>query len=155
MPVFLVLMTFFACEEALVSTPGSCQVELLSATPAEASPGESVQLHARPLSDKQDSALYVGGVRATLESLERNGCEACDSCRETNSCSPCRDCDACDAACEADCEEFLRFELPAVEPGLTSLQLYNQYGNSRPLDFTVTESEEEGDDTAGATDSGR
>lgn len=155
MPFLFLLLSLSACEEALVDTPGSCQVELLAATPTEASQGDSVQLHARPLSDKQDTALFVGGARATVETVERNGCEDCDSCRETNLCSPCRDCDACDAACDAECEEFLRFEIPEVGPGVTTLHLYNQFGNSRPLDFTVIESEEEGEDTAEGTDSGR
>lgn len=129
------------CETETVSPSRSCEVLLSGAEPAEAQVGEEVQLNASPLTTLQDSVLFVGGLEAEVLSVDRVGCEACDTCIVEQECSPCGDCDACDAICDAECSESLRFVTPEREPGATTLTLYNLYGNSDPLAFTVVQAE--------------
>ena len=68
------------------------------------------------------------------------------------------DCDACDLECETDCLEVARFALPALEPGPTTVQIFNGYGGSNALDIEILGASDTGDtgpdsgDTA--TDSG-
>jgi hypothetical protein len=82
------------------------------------------------------SAVYVGSLRATVMDLDRTDCEACDACRDDEQCSACGDCDDCDTIC-TECIETLTFTVPQAESGLTTIQLFNAYGNTAPLEFEV------------------
>jgi hypothetical protein len=129
------------CETEPVSPSRSCEVVLSSADPAAAEIGDEVVLHASPLTTLQDSVLLVGGTHAEVTAVDRIGCDACDTCILEADCDPCGDCDACDAACDAECSETLRFLVPEREAGEVELTLYNLYGNSDPLPFSVLSTE--------------
>ena len=128
------------CGTEAVSPSQSCEIVLESPEPAEAEVGSEIQLAAHPMTTLQDTRLLVGGIDATLLSIDRLGCDACDACILETECSPCGDCDACDAICEAECSESVRFIVPEREPGEAEITLYNLYGNSDPVSFFVAES---------------
>lgn len=133
------------CETEAVSPSRSCEVVLNSADPSEGEVGDEVVVAGSPLTTIQDSLLMVGGTPAEVVSVDRIGCDACDTCVVEQDCSPCGDCDACDAVCDAECTETLRFVVPEREAGTADLTLYNLYGNSDPLSFSVQAAETIGD----------
>ena len=133
------------CETESVTASRSCEVVLESPTPTEGEPGAEITLPASPLTSIQDSRLFVGGVDATLVSVDRTGCESCDACLAEAECSPCEDCDSCDAICATECSESLRFLVPELDPGSVEIGLYNLFGNSNTVPFTVSESASEPD----------
>ena len=137
----LPLLLATQCETEPVSPSRSCEVLLVAADPATAEIGDEVVLQASPLTTLQDSHLLVGGTQAEVIAVDRIGCETCDTCIVEADCDPCGDCDACDAICDAECSETLRFLVPEREAGAANLTLYNLYGNSDPLAFSVQETE--------------
>lgn len=141
----LPLLLATQCETESVSPSRSCEVVLSAAEPAEAEIGDEVVLDASPLTTLQDSLLLVGGTQAEVVAVNRIDCEDCDTCIVEQDCSPCGDCDACDAVCDAECSESLRFVVPERTPGDAAITLYNLYGNSDPLAFTIVETESPSD----------
>ena len=108
-----------------------------------------------PLTDTWDTAVYFGTERALITAVERDGCDDCDACRETNGCTACGDCDACDLLCEADCVETTSAEIPQLDAGSVEVLLFNAYGVSKPLVFTVDGVEDTGSTSGSDTgDSG-
>jgi hypothetical protein len=132
------LSLLLSCVEAVTVEVPVCEVSLTSLSPAAAGVGDEVVLSATPLSEVWDTVILVGGVRAELSGLTRDDCDDCDSCREDNECSDCfSDCDACDAQCAADCVETATFVVPELEPGLTTVELFNTHGGSERIAFEV------------------
>ena len=129
-----------------------CQIDISEVAPTAALPGESVQLTATPLSKQWDTAIYVGSARALVLDVTRDGCDECDTCREDEGCTECSDCDACDALCATTCFETAPFEVPDTSAGQTSLRLFNNHGESRPVDFVVLGPDDTGADDTGADD---
>ena len=151
MPRTTLTLTFFAllatlssvlmgCETEETETSTPCVVNLESVSPNAAMAGETATLTANPLTTVYDSAVYVGGSRATVMDVDRTACEACDSCRDDEQCGACGDCDNCDATC-TECVETLTFKVPDTETGVTTLQLFNAYGNTNTLEFEVLSSD--------------
>jgi len=134
-------LTASTCETSSTSYGRSCEIVLETTNPASGSPDAEVELVANPLTTKEDSQIFVGGISAEILSVDRVDCETCDSCRLDADCNACGDCDACDALCKDSCSETLRFILPALDPGEVEITLYNLYGNSNGLRFTIEEPE--------------
>jgi len=152
------LWALLSCATAPIIEAPACEVILASLDPTAGVPGDEITLIATPLTADYDTSIYVGGVRAGGIAVDRDGCEGCDACRSDNACTGCADCDACDLECETDCLEVARFALPALEPGPTTVQIFNGYGGSNALDIEILGASDTGDtgpdsgDTA--TDSG-
>jgi len=134
----LLLLTLLSCSDDTVSDVASCDVVLESLEPAAAAPGDSVTLTGAPFTSHFDTALYVGGVRATVAGVTRTDCDTCDTCRAEQACNACEDCDDCDVACRVACVETLDFTVPEAPAGEQHLLLYNAHGSSNTLIFDVT-----------------
>ena len=141
------LALLLACVETTTTEVPVCEVELVSLEPASAEVGAEVLLVASPLSESWDTAVLVGGERAQLLGLSREGC---DACIEDNECSSClSDCDPCDAQCAADCTESVSFLVPELPAGPTTVELFNTHGGSQRIAFEVLDSVD-----TGSTDTG-
>ncbi|MCP4807179.1 MAG: hypothetical protein GY913_26200 [Proteobacteria bacterium] len=147
--MFLLLL---ACTETTTTTLPTCSVELVTATPESALPGDEVVLAASPVTVDYDTALSLAGARAEIVSVDRTGCDSCDTCLTDAECGTCAtDCDACDALCDATCVETITFIVPDVESGVTTIELFNTHGGSNRLSFEVLGTSDSGDT---GTDSG-
>lgn len=148
------LFLLLGCVEPVSVEVPVCDVTLVSASPSSALPGELVTLTANPLTEDYDTAILVGGVRAEIGDVLREGCEGCDDCRETNECSACfADCDACDAQCASECVETAAFVVPELDAGPTVIELFNTHGGSERIAFEVLGASDTGADT-GSADTG-
>jgi len=137
--LFALCLSATTCESNSTSYGRSCEIVLESTNPASAVPGTEIELLAHPLTTKEDSQVFVGGIAAEILSIDRLDCEECDACRLDADCNACGDCDACDALCAEGCRESLQFILPEKAPGKVEITLYNLYGNSNGLAFTIEE----------------
>jgi hypothetical protein len=99
-------------------------------------PGDAVTLTASPLSEAYDTIVLVGGARAEVTAVSRDGCDACDTCRSEEDCGSCGACSTCDAVCDA-CVETATFLVPDLAPGPAPLVLVNRLGQSATWTFEV------------------
>ena len=129
-------LALVGCDSEDTESATSCVVALTGVEPSAATAGETATLTGQPFTTVYDSAVYVGSQRATIIDLDRTDCEACDACRDDEQCNACGDCDDCDTIC-TECVETLTFTVPQAESGPTTLQLFNAFGNTAPLDFEV------------------
>ena len=154
----LLLASLLACTTTTVTSVPECEIEVLGLSTTEGAPGDTLVLTARPLTTDFDSALYFDSVQGELSAVDRTDCDTCDSCRELNGCTACSACSACDLTCEQTCVETVTAVVPQLGAGTVGMRLYNAYGTSPLLDFTVLESDtgSPADDTGGAggSDSG-
>lgn len=135
----MLALLLFACDTTITSTSQSCEVDLISLTPAQVVPGDTVTLTAVPLTEAWDTAIRVGGLEAEVLTVTREGCDDCDVCQAEQGCTGCKeDCDACDATCDT-CVETATFTVPALEAGDHAVLLFNANGGSNPVTLTVTE----------------
>ncbi|GEM_PF-949060 len=148
----LLALALWSCTDSTITTEQRCEVTLTELVPDSGSVGDAIALTADPLTDTFDTALYVGGVRAEVSSVTREGCDDCDDCVEEAACNVCGDCDACDLLCEQECLEIVTFVVPEVGAGSTTVQLFNNHGGSTILPFTVLGTGDTGD--TGSGDSG-
>ena len=96
---------------------------------------------------------YLGGERAQVVDITREGCDECDSCKEDQGCLACSDCDECDAICKSDCIESVTFVVPVLPEGPKGVVVYNGSGSSNPVTLNVTAPFDTGDpDTGGSAD---
>jgi len=98
--------------------------------PSAAFAGETIVATGDPFSQPYDTLITVGGERAEISAIDRSQCTRCDTCRAENGCGGCK------SAC-ADCVETVTFELPEVDPGPTTVRLYNAFGGTEAIPFTV------------------
>jgi hypothetical protein len=126
-PLLFLCVATTACLTDTVVVGDRCAVSLESVAPDPASVGQTVTLTGGPFTTAYDTSVYVGQRRALVLELARTSCNECDSCRDNNGCTECDDCDACDEVC-ASCEESLLVEVPEVEPGETTVLVFNAYG---------------------------
>ena len=155
------LTLFFALLGCTTTTSVSlpvCEVTLTAAEPVSGAAGDAIVLTGGPLTDTWDTAVYFGTTRALVTEVDRSTCGDCDACRQTNGCTACGDCDTCDVLCSSDCVETATVEIPAIEAGAVEVLMYNGYGVSERLAFTVEGAADTGDtsggDTAGADTGG-
>ena len=90
------LLLSVSCTNSIAPTVNRCEVELSTVEPETGRPGDLVVISGDgPILDERDSAVFVGGVRATV--TQANGgtedCERCIACRLEAQCS------ACDESC--------------------------------------------------------
>ena len=153
LPITALLLA--GCTTDITVLASRCDVALDSVEPAQAWPGESVVVTGAPFTTSFDTAVYVGGERATVVSLDRDDCAACDDCRTDNGCNSCSDCDECDAICKTDCVETATIVVPGAAPGSTTVSLFNSHGESQAIPFTVLGESDTGTDTGDtASDTG-
>ena len=140
-----------ACAESVVETFQHCELDgLLSAESGEI--GDVVTVTGRPFTEVADTEVRVGGVEASVLSVDRVDCTVCDACIEAAACSPCGSCDACDVSCET-CIETTTFEIPELAGGAQDIVLINAYGSTAPLPFEVNAPEDTDEtDGSGETD---
>ena len=148
--MILLLTALFACQDDTVADVSSCDILLEQAEPASAEPGETVAVSGSPMTVTWDTALFLGGQRIEVSSVDRLDCDPCDTCREEAACNACEDCDTCDIECRVDCKESLSFVVPELAAGVQHIVVYNAHGSSNVLDFTVLAAP----DTGEAGDSG-
>lgn len=133
------LLLLLGCLPETVSTFNTCEVDLVSVEPTEATVGSEVTLTARPLSEDWDTAVRVGGIDAEVLSVTREDCGACDTCQAEQGCACTEDCDACDVECRTDCLETVVFAVPQLAPGEHAVTLFNAHGGSASLDLVVVD----------------
>ena len=133
------LLILLGCLPATTSSFPTCDVDLVSVSPASATVGEEVTLTATPLTEDWDTAIRVGGIEAPVLAVEREGCSACDSCRLEETCSCTEDCDTCDALCAEECVETVTFTVPDLTAGEYDIVLFNAHGGSAPLSLVVVD----------------
>ncbi len=151
----LLLLPLVGCLSSAAPIAERCDVWIRGVEPAEGAPGDPVLVYGTPLTTAFDSAAYIGGARASVEAVERTGCEACDLCRVRSGCTACDDCDTCAEACAEDvCVETLSLRVPDAAAGQSDLRIYNAHGESRPATFTVLGTPDSGSPDSGLPDSG-
>ena len=131
------LAVLTGCLTDTVVVGDRCAVTLDAVTPDPASVGDTLTLTGGPFTTAYDTSVYVGRSRALVLELARTSCGECDRCRDNNGCTECDDCDACDALCSA-CEESVLVEVPEVEPGATTVLVFNGYGATPPASVTIS-----------------
>ena len=132
-----------SCSESIEASISRCDVLLDTTDPVSAEPGSTVLAYGNPLTDKADTALFLGPIRADIQSVERQNCESCDACRIDMGCSDCSDCPPCAPTCNDECTETIAFTVPEVDAGVQELLFYNAHGSSNTLSFEVLESSSE------------
>ena len=148
--LFFIMM---ACGTTTIDVVEDCDVLASSVQPAEAPPGTEAAVFVSPVTTHWDTAVYLGGERAQVVDIVRDGCEACDTCKEEQGCLGCSDCDECDAICKSDCVESVNFIVPVLPAGPKDVVVYNGSGSSNPVTLTVTAPADTGDpDTGGTAD---
>lgn len=145
----LLLMFLMACGTTTVDVSKDCDLRMGPIAPASGPAGSLVQAKIDPATTVWDTAIYVGGERAEVTEIGREGCEECDTCKEEAGCLECSDCDTCDAICQADCSESVTFTIPDLTAGVADVVLYNSHGSSNKETFTVSATTD-----TGASDSG-
>lgn len=131
LPAALLLLT--ACDVTVVEAYDDCVIALdVPLAPTRA--GEAVTIGATPATATWDTTVRVGGLDATVLSVDRldeAACVACDSCRADAGCLACGTCEACDelAACNS-CTETVSFEVPALPSGSWPIVVFNLHGGS-------------------------
>ncbi|HMV66974.1 MAG TPA: hypothetical protein PKA64_09000 [Myxococcota bacterium] len=139
-----------SCAAAVGEQFESCTLEVAPASEHEVAAGDAYTLIGGPQSTPWDSRVQVGGVRADVLDIAREGCGDCDACRASEDCGACGACDACDAFCDG-CTESLTFRVPALDEGTWDVVLLNRYGTSLVTRLTIPPAA--ADDTdAGDTD---
>jgi hypothetical protein len=139
------LLLCVGCSYTSVPVAIRCDIALTAVEPVAARPGELVVITGSPLTEDVDTAIYVGGVRAALEAVDRAGCDeaaegeaqSCDRCKLANDCVDCIDCDDCDALCTRTCVESASFYMPALPAGAATIELFNGHGQSNGLTIEV------------------
>ncbi len=145
------LTVLLGCTTSTTASLPICDVALTIAEPSAGVEGDAVVLTGGPLTDTWDTAVYFGTTRALVSEVNRDSCGDCDTCRETNGCSACGDCDSCDALCNADCVETATVTVPALSSGAVDILMYNSYGVSTSLPFTVDTPADTGDTSTADT----
>ena len=156
-PLLLVLALAFAgCSTDTTVLSPRCDLTLGSPSPDPVARGQVVTLPASPLTSSWDTAVYVGGARATVLEVVREDCDACDECRETAECTACGDCDACDLECDQRCVETIQFQVPdQLSGGDWPLWVYNLHGTGGPISLEVSAPVDTGTgDDSGSSDGG-
>ncbi len=143
LPLLLILVS--GCDDAFTVSSQRCEVRLDEVTPSGGAEGDEVAVTGGPLTDRIDTALFLGAARADVLQIDRSGCETCDTCREERACGDCGECPACGPVCDA-CTETVSFVVPAVAGGAQDLVLFNAHGSSNALVFTVAETQDTGTD---------
>ena len=136
-------LVLVSCSESIDPSISRCDVLLETTDPVSAEAGSTVLAYGNPLTDKTDTALFLGSSRADIQSIERQNCEDCDTCKLEMGCSDCSDCPACAPTCNDDCIETILFTVPEVDAGVQELLFYNAHGSSNTLSFEVLESSNE------------
>ncbi|MCK6507616.1 hypothetical protein L6R53_30330 [Myxococcota bacterium] len=150
----LLLATAVGCaSESTVLSP-RCDLTLGAPAPSPVQVGQTVTLPAAPLTSSWDTAVYVGGARATVLEVSREGCDDCDECREAAGCTACGDCDACDRECSQSCVETVQFAVPdSLGGGAWPVWVYNLHGTGGPATLEIQSPPDTGaDDTGKAPD---
>lgn len=164
-----------ACGSTAVDEYEVCVLDV-TFEPTSGAPGTEIAVTGTTLTEVRDTRVEVGGVRATVSSVVREGCDTCDECRFDAGCAPCGLCPGLDlepdvrTACFGDpladppivgdcaaCTESMVFVVPEVAPGPTSVVIFNRNGQSEPVAFEVlpgaTTPTDTGADTATETTS--
>jgi len=146
--LFFILM---ACGTTTVDLVEDCDVLASAVAPTSAAPGADVAVTLTPVTTHWDTAVYLGGTRAEVVDITREGCDECDTCKEEQDCLACSDCDECDAICKADCVESVVFVVPSMPAGAADVIVYNGSGASNPVSLNVTMALDTGDPDTGAS----
>lgn len=127
-----------ACDDARDPVFIQCELDYV-VDPAQAAPGELVDVYGRPQSERVDTELRVGGVSTPLEDTFDGGqaCGTCETCRDQAGCNPCQTCPSCDEVC-ASCEPGFSFLVPDGPEGPAPITVTNRFGSSRAVPFTRT-----------------
>lgn len=125
----IALVALFACSGAVPAEFAICELQI-TPNPAEAFPGEPVDVVGGPTSVTFDTVVTVGGVAAQVLDITREGCDFCDVCRADNNCLSCAGtCIACEELCAADCVETTTLVVPdGVGYGETDIAIVNTFG---------------------------
>lgn len=148
---FFALLTL-GCSTTSVELAQDCDVLLSSLQPAEAATGDTISANVSPVTTVWDTAVYMGGQRAEVLSVDRDDCEECDECKQQNNCAECEDCDACDAACDENCIETVSFSAIDGPSAQYEVSIFNGYGQSNAQTIQLLDSTEPTTDTGSGTD---
>jgi len=132
----------------------TCDLEVeLSTLTAE--PGDELVLTGGPQTAAYDTRVEVGGLPATVLDVDRNSsCGSCETCRAEAECLVCGTClgttleEVDRIACFGDpfegtegvcgeCEESVRFVVPDLPAGATTVVVLNGNGSSPPLPLEI------------------
>lgn len=132
----LILLAALACDLSTTLIDRACALGAPTLEPAEADAGGVVRVITTPVTDEADTVVTIGGVRAEVLGVVRDGCDACEDCRETEGCAGCADCDACDDTC-ATCVEAVRVRVPELEPGTYGVTVTTLFGMTEPAVLAI------------------
>lgn len=166
-------LVLLSCDGTITTVVDRCAIDLGEVSPASALPGATVRATGMgPFVDARDTAVFVGGVRATIVSVNggADDCGECLACKLEADCSVCEtECDpsedllqdrrrSCFAAATEEstggfctrCEPGIEFVIPqGIPAGPTEVWAIGQVGSSNRVPFTV-----EGVPDTGATSTG-
>ncbi|MEO0600878.1 MAG: hypothetical protein AAF211_05550 [Myxococcota bacterium] len=150
------------CNSTITNTVDRCSVDITSVVPATARPGDTVRIEGEgPFVDQRDTAVFVGGVRATVVSVNggSNDCLECAACKAEAQCSVCEDVESCDPSDEqaadrrtscfaepsddseggfcARCAPGVEIVVPDVPAGATEVWVIGQIGSSPRIPLTI------------------
>lgn len=143
------------CANAVIDEFETCALDLVPVA-SEGAPGDTIVLTGGPMSEVRDTRVEVGGVRAQVVEVTRDGCETCDGCRVDSGCAPCGLCagiplatedrvacfgdplasPAVPSSCDA-CLEAMAFVVPDLAAGFVAVLVINKNGQSDALPFRV------------------
>lgn len=143
------------CANAVIDEFETCTLDLAPVA-SEGAPGDTIVLSGGPMSEVRDTRVEVGGVRAQVVEVTRDGCEICDGCRNDSGCAACGLCAglplaaedrvACfgdplasppvPSSCDA-CIEAVAFVVPDLAPGNVAVLVINKNGQSEAIPFRV------------------
>ncbi len=145
------------CTGTIIPTTDRCSLEVGQLASESGRPGDTVlATGGGPFRDERDTAVFVGGVRASVVSVNGGStdCLACQACKSEAECSLCGTCDdpsddldeerrqECFATGEepgfcARCEPSVEFVVPDLPAGPTEVWVIGEIGTSRPVPFTI------------------
>lgn len=134
--ISLMSLLLAGCPQSTTTNGPGCALDLVL-DPGTAAVGEVVRAVGGPVTDVWDTSVRVGGVDASVLSVDRTGCDACDLCRQAAGCDGCGLCTDCTATCDS-CQESVSFEVPAVVDGPADVVVVNPYGRAEALALDVT-----------------
>jgi hypothetical protein len=139
-----------ACTSDELETTSGCTLDAPVAAPASGAPGDEVVLTSAPLTEVWDTLVTVGGTRATVLDLTRDGCDDCDTCVDDAECTVCDvECVDCTETC-ATCVETVTIVVPDLPAGDHAVQVVNRHGTSELGTLTVLAGADTGDTDTGA-----
>lgn len=150
----LSIFGWMGCTTETFDTYEDCVLDV-SISPIEGRVGDTILATGTPFSEPYDTNIVFAGLDSEILQFDRQDCAQCELCQASELCDLCDTCAPCETACST-CVETMEFLVPASPEGPTTVQIWNRFGQSAPLQFEVLPPEEKdtGSNDTGSKDTG-